>query len=68
MALFMRQSSVAFGTISVRLLLENVSYSAQCLDRQWIQYLRQSTELVNYRGFLVLEVDSRSSLVMEKCA
>ena len=53
----------SFGTISHifgvtmeswRLLLENVLYSAQCLVRQWIQYLRQSTELVNYREVALL--------------
>ena len=31
---------------SGRLLLENVSHSAQCLARQWIQHLRQFTELL----------------------
>ena len=34
----------SFG-FSRSLLLENVSYSAQCLVRQWTQYLRQFTEL-----------------------
>ena len=36
---------------SGRLLLENVSYSAQCLVRHWIQYLRQSVELYGGQFF-----------------